>query len=196
MSRIPSNPLRALSSTVRVLLALVAVAAALAPAAGAHGQAPLRSSERIDELNIYDAYLSQQCDQEVVATLSGVERRTVYRGRSATSPAFEVSTFDGRITWQAPATGRTYRDRLDSTLHITYPHGLELFEPARITVTGQHGGTFPIGGGPAGSGVLVYDATIYSHDDAGLPFWSVNGDPLVKYGSFDWTAKRICARLA
>ena len=56
-----------------------------------------------------------------------------------------------------------------SVLHISYPEGIELLKPARITVVGQHGGTFPIGGGPAGTGVLVYDATIYAELD-GFPF--------------------------
>ena len=194
MSR-TSTSLCARSRTITLLLALVALAAVLAPAAGAHDQAPLRTSERFT-LNIYDSYLSVQCDQEVVATLSGVERRAIFRGRTATSPAYELTTFDGRITWEAPATGKTYSDRMASLLHISYPNGIELFEPARITVTGQHGGTFPIGGGPAGTGVLVYDATVYALDDAGFPFWSVNGVPTFQRGTFDATARRICARLA
>ena len=81
-----------------------------------------------------------------------------------------------------------------SLLTISYPQGIELFEPARITVTGQHGGTFPIGGGPAGTGVLAYDATVYAVID-GFPFWTLNGDPTFQRGTFDWTAARICARL-
>ena len=189
-----SNPLRALPRTLLLLLALAALAAVVAPAASAGGQAPLRSSEKV-ELNIYDAYLSQQCGVEVVATLSGTERRTIYRGRTATSPAHELTTFDGRITWLARATGKTYTDRMASLLHISYPEGIEIWKPARVTVTGQHGGTFPIGGGPAGTGVLVYDATIYA-EDQGFPYWFVNGDPIVQRGTFDWTTKRICARLA
>lgn len=193
MTASPSNPFRALSRMIRLLLALVALAAVIAPAASAHGQAPLRSSEKV-ELNIYDAHLSQACGQEVVATLSGTERRTIFSGRTATSPAHELTTFDGRITWQAPATGRSYSDRMASLLTITYPEGIELFKPARVTVTGQHGGTFPIGGGPAGTGVLVYDATVYAEAD-GFPYWFVNGDPTFQRGTFDATAKRICARL-
>ena len=61
------NPLRALSRTVVLLLALAALAAVVAPAASARGQAqaPLRSSEKV-ELNIYDAYLSQQCGVDII----------------------------------------------------------------------------------------------------------------------------------
>jgi hypothetical protein len=197
MTRSATSPFRALSRTVGLLLALAALAAVLAPAASAHGRAPapIRTSETF-ELNIYDSHLSIQCDQEVVATLSGTERRTIYLGRTPTSPATELNTFDGRITWQAPATGKSYSDRMASVLHISYPQGIDLFNPARITVLGQHGGTFPIGGGPAGTGVLVYDATIYSLADDGSPYWSVDGDPVAQHGNFAQTAKRICARLA
>jgi len=187
------TPLRALHRMLLLLLLAVVCASVAVPAASSHGTAPLRSTEKV-ELNIYDAYLSQHCGIEVVGTLSGVERRTVYRGREATSPAREVTTFDGRITWQNRATGATYSDRMASVLHIAYPEGIELFKPARITVVGQHGGTFPIGGGPAGTGVLVYDATVYAEAD-GFPYWFVEGDPVVQRGTFDWTTRRICARL-
>ena len=195
MTRSPSNPLRALSRTVRLLLALVALAAVVAPAASAHGQAPaLRSSEKV-ELNIYDAYLSVACGVEVVATLSGTERRTIYRGRTATSPAHELTTFDGRITWQVAG----HRQDVHATAWracCTSPTRRASSSSSRPASrsTGQHGGTFPIGGGPAGTGVLVYDATVYAEAD-GFPYWFVNGDPTFQRGTFDATAKRICARL-
>jgi hypothetical protein len=187
-----STSLRTLGRALSLLLALAVVAVA-APAASAHGSAPLRSSEQVD-LNIYDAYLSQQCGVEVVATLSGTERRTVYHGRDVASPAREVATFDGRITWLARESGKTVADRMWSVLHISYPEGIELWKPARVTVTGRHGGTFPIGGGPAGTGVLVYDATIYA-EDQGFPYWFVEGDPTIQHGTFERTTQRICAQL-
>jgi hypothetical protein len=192
MTHRPSTSLRALRRTLLLLLVL-ALAAVAAPAASAHGEAPLRSSEKV-ELNIYDAHLSQACGVEVVATLSGTQRRTVYHGRDAASPAREIATFDGRITWLARESGKTYADRMGSVLHIAYPEGIELFKPARVTVVGEHGGTFPIGGGPAGTGILVYDATVYAEAD-GFPYWFVNGDPTVQRGTFDWTTRRICAQL-
>jgi hypothetical protein len=182
------NPFRA----AQRMLALAAVAAAVvAPVAAA--STPLRSSEEVN-LNIYDAYLSQQCGVEVVATLSGTQQRRIYRGRDAASPARELTTFDGRITWLARATGKSYADRMSSVLHISYPEGIELFKPARVTVIGRHGGTFPVGGGPAGDGVLVYDATVYA-EDQGFPYWFVNGDPVSQHGNFAGTARRICDRL-
>ena len=188
MTRRLHNPFR---RTLALVLALAAVAAVAAPVAAAH--APLRSSEEVN-LNIYDAYLSQQCGVEVVATLSGTEVRRIHRGHDAASPARELPTFDGEITWLARATGKSYTDRMSSVLHISYLEGIELFKPARVTVTGRHGGTFPIGGGPAGSGVLVYDATVYA-EDQGFPYWFVDGDPIFQHGTFAWATKRICDRL-
>lgn len=187
------NPLRTLPRTLALLLTLAAVAAVVAPVATAHGKPPLRSSQEVD-LNIYDAYLSQHCGVEVVATLSGTEQRRIYRGDDPASPARELTTFDGEITWLARTTGKSYSDRMRSLLHIVYPEGIELWKPARVTVTGRHGGTFPIGGGPAGSGILVYDATIYA-EDQGFPYWFVNGDAVFQHGTFAWTTQRICARL-
>ena len=193
MTRRLHNPFRAAPRMLALLLALAAVGAVLAPVAAARPNAPIRSSEEVN-LNIYDAYLSQRCGVEVVATLSGTEERRIYRGRDATSPARELTTFDGKITWLARATGKSYADRMSSVLHISYPEGIELFKPARVTVTGSHGGTFPIGGGPAGSGILVYDATVYA-EDQGFPYWFVNGDPVFQHGNFARTTKRICDRL-
>ena len=184
------NPFRTATRALALLLTITAVAA---PAATAHGNPPLKSSEQVN-LNIYDAYLSQHCGVEVVATLSGTQQRRIYRGRDAAAPARELTTFDGTITWLARATGKSYADRMSSVLHISYPEGIELFKPARVTVTGRHGGTFPIGGGPAGDGILVYDATVYA-EDQGFPYWFVNGDPVFQRGTFARTTKRICDRL-
>jgi hypothetical protein len=193
MTRHLHKPFRTARLTLALVLALAAVATVVAPIAAAGAHAPLRSSEEVN-LNIYDAYLSQRCGVEVVATLSGTEVRRIYRGRDAASPARELTTFEGKITWLARATGKSYADRMSSVLHISYPEGIELFKPARVTVTGRHGGTFPIGGGPAGSGILVYDATVYA-EDQGFPYWFVNGDPVFQRGTFASTTKRICAQL-
>lgn len=193
MTRHLHNPSRTASRMLALLLTVAAVAAVAAPVAAARPHAPLRSSEEVN-LNIYDAHLSQQCGVEVVATLSGTQERRIDRGRTATSPARELTTFDGKITWLARASGKSYTDRMSSVLHISYPEGIELFKPARVTVIGRHGGTFPIGGGPAGTGILVYDATVYA-EDQGVPYWFVNGDPVSQHGNFAGTARRICDRL-
>ena len=71
-------------------------------------------------------------------------------------------------------------------MRIDYPEGIELWKPARVTVTGLHGGTFPIGGGPAGKlGTLVYDATVYATDDEGFPYWFTEGGPSSMSGNFE-----------
>ena len=88
-----------------------------------------------------------------------MHKPTLYTGKRAGDAAYELDTFDGRITWLNRANGKTYSDAIRSAIHIKYPEGVELFKPARVTVTGLHGGTFPIGGGQAGLGVLVYSRT-------------------------------------
>jgi Ni/Co efflux regulator RcnB len=193
MTERPYNPFRTMLCTLALLLTVAAVAAVAAPVATAQAKPPLRSSEQV-ELNIYDAHLSRHCGVEVVATLSGTEQRRIYRGHTPASPAHELTTFDGQIVWQARTTGKTYADRMSSVLHISYPEGIELWKPARVTVTGRHGGTFPIGGGPAGTGILRYDATVYA-EDQGFPYWFTNGDPVFQHGTFAWTTRRICAQL-
>jgi hypothetical protein len=182
MTRRPHNTLRAAARTLALWLTLAAVAAVAAAAATARGNPPLRSSEEV-ELNIYDAYLSQECGVEVVATLTGTEERRIHLGDYLASPARELATFDGEITWLARATGKSHADRMSSALHISYPEGIELGKPACVTVTGRHGATFPIGDGPAGSGILIYDGTVYA-EDKGFPYWFVHGDAVFQHGTF------------
>jgi hypothetical protein len=185
--------IRTLTRALGVVLTLAAIAVAVAPEASAHRNQPLRSTETFT-LDIYDSYLSRACGVEVVATLEVTERRNVFLGADEAAPARELTTYDGDITWLARASGATYSDKLKSTLEIAYPQGIELWKPARVTVVGRNGGTFPIGGGPAGTGILVYDATVYAIDQ-GFPYWFVDGDPVHKLGLFDLTTRRICAAL-
>jgi hypothetical protein len=184
---------RTMSRVLGAALVLAAIAAAVAPGASARKSPPLRSTETFT-LNIYDSYLSQACGVEVVATLTATERRNVYLGADEASPAGEITTYDGEITWLNRASGATYSDKLKSTLTIAYPQGIEIGAPARVTVVGRNGGTFPIGGGPAGTGILVYDATVYASNE-GFPYWFVAGDPVHKLGLFDLASRRICAAL-
>ena len=81
--------------------------------ASAHKNPKLRFTETFT-LNIYDAYLSNACGVEVVATLTATEERTVFPGADEDSPASERTTYDGDITWLAPASGATYSDELKS----------------------------------------------------------------------------------
>jgi hypothetical protein len=185
--------LRTLCRVLGVALVLAAIAVAAAPGASARKNPPLRSTETFT-LNIYDSYLSQACGVEVVADLTATERRSVYLGATEGSPAAEITSYDGEITWQNRASGATYSDKLKSTLTIAYPEGIELWKPARVTVVGHNGGTFPIGGGPAGTGILVYDATVYASNE-GFPYWFVGGEPIYKLGLFDLATRRICRAL-
>jgi hypothetical protein len=180
------------------VLALAAIAAVAASAASAEQSRQLRMSEEV-HLNIYDSYLSGACGFEVVAELSGLDERKLVLAKegSDSAPAFEVETFVGEITWYARETMKPYTAPLVNRLKIDYPEGVELWKPARITVTGQNGGTFPIGGGPAGKGTLVYDATVYAVDwDTGFPYWFVNGGPISQSGNFERETARICAALS
>jgi hypothetical protein len=185
--------IRNLSRMLALVLLLAAIAVAAAPGASAHKNPKLRFTETFT-LNIYDAYLSSACGVEVVAMLTATEERTVFPGADEDSPASERATYDGEITWLAPASGATYSDTLKSRLTIEYPQGIGIWKPARVTVEGRNGGTFPIGGGPAGKGTLVYDATVYAQHQ-GFAYWFVNGDPVEEHGNFDRTDERICAAL-
>jgi hypothetical protein len=173
-----------------VALILAAIVVAEAPEASGRNNPPLRSTETFT-LNIYGSYLSSACGVEVVATLTATQRRNVYLGANEASPATEITTYEGEITWLARASGATYSDNLNSTLTIAYPQGIEIWKPARVTVVGRNGGTFPIGGGPAGTGILVYNATVYASYE-GFPYWFTDGDPVYQLGSFDLTTRRIC----
>ena len=80
----PSNhkPHRTRARLRAALLALVAIAAVTAPTAGANRNAPITTSLEL-ELNIYDAHLSQACDTEVVAVLSGLLQKKVVVGKTS-----------------------------------------------------------------------------------------------------------------
>ena len=107
MTHSPSNPLRALRARSCCCWPWRPSPPSSRPRRARTGQAPLRSSEQV-ELNIYDAHLSEACGQSRWSRPSPAPTADVYRGRDAASPALELPTFDGRITWLARATGKTY----------------------------------------------------------------------------------------
>jgi hypothetical protein len=105
-------------------------------------------------------------------------------------------TVDGEITWYAPATGKTYSDELHNRSRIEYPQGVDDWPaPAHVTVTGSHGGTFPVGDGPPGQGKFEYEAQIYSVDPDGFPYIFVDSEPTWTGGNFDRANEKICAAL-
>lgn len=77
-----------------------------------------------------------------------------------------------------------------------FPEGVDWFKPARITVTGTHGGVFPVGGGPAGGGMLVYDGFIFGQDEEGFVYTAAEGAPISSSGGFEAATQRICEALA
>jgi hypothetical protein len=175
-------------------LGLVGLAAVLAPTANAGPGRAVEDSLQIDDLNIYDPYLTQACGFEVVGFVSGLLERKVDLGNGKRVAVSETQTFDGTITWVARASGNTYADRLHSKSRIEYPEGLDLWLPAHVTVTGTNGGTFPGDGGPPGHGTFEYDAQIYAVDGVFAYVFPV-GDPTWNGRSFERAPEKVCAAL-
>jgi hypothetical protein len=180
-------------SRIRILLlALLALAAATAPTASA--QAPLHDSLEL-ELETFDLHATTACETWVFANVSGVlERRLYFTNDGAVDR--QVETFRGRITWYTRGSDKAYSSAIVNKSLIEFPEGVDLFKPVRITVTGMHGGVFPIGGGPAGTGTLVYEGFMYAQDDEGFVYTAVEGDPISMSGNFEATNRRICEALA
>jgi hypothetical protein len=175
-----------------VLLALVALAAVTAPTAAA--TPPVSDSLEL-ELEIFDLDTTTACGTWVFATVSGTAERHLYLNDDGSIDR-QVETFRGRITWLTRDSDKTYSSTIVNKIVIELPNGVDLFNPVRITVTGMHGGVFPIGGGRAGSGMLVYDGFMYAQDDAGFVYWAIEGAPISSGGNFDKAAQQICEALA
>jgi len=179
------------------LLALLAVLAtvALSVPAGATAARPAEDVLEM-ELEIFDLHLTTACGGPwVFADVSFRLERSVQRDRNGNVERLN-ETVTGEITWFTRGTGKSYTSELNSKTTVTFPEGIDWFKPAIVTVTGRHGGTFPIGGGPAGNGKLVYDGFIYGVDDDGVPYWSTEGDAIFSEGNFAQETQRICAALA
>jgi hypothetical protein len=179
-----------------LLLALLACAAVIAPATSANSSAPLRDSFELPELELFDLDTTTACGGEwVFANLSGSVDRTLYLDKDG-NVDHQIEAFHGRITWFTRGSGKSYSSTIVNRVRIDFPEGTgELFLPVKVTVTGQHGGVFPIGGGPAGVGTLTYDGFWYAQDDAGFTYWATEGAPTSMNGNFHGTTRRICAAL-
>lgn len=174
-------------------LAALALAAVAVPAAGAE-PAP-RPAQAEVEVELFDLHVSSACGSDVFAIVSAKLDTRIQRDRSGAVRAM-TETLRGHITWFTRDTGKSYSSPLANVVHTEFPQGLEPQAPARITVVGLHGGTFPIGGGPPGAGVLVYDGTVVIADED-RPFVVADGsDPLAAFGNFASTTRRICAALS
>jgi hypothetical protein len=179
-------------------LALVSLAAVIAPAANAGPDRTMKMSFHLDELNLWDRALSEACGFEVVALVEGEIEKKLERGKGPGGVAArETQTFDGTITWIARASGNTYTDKIENRSKIEYPQGVDDFWlPAHVTVTGSHGGTFPFGGGMPGNGKFEYDAIIYSADPEGFPYITPVSDPIYEGRGFERATAKICAALS
>jgi hypothetical protein len=185
-----------LTRTRIMLLALFAVAAVIVPTAGANPNAPVRSSFELPDLEIFDLHLTTACGgTRVFANVSGTVDRTLYFDNDG-NVDHAIEALHGRITWFTRGTGTSYSSSIVNRSRIDFPEGVDFFAPATITVTGHHGGTFPIGGGPPGGGTLKYNAFIYTIGDDGFPYTAVEGDPISMSGNFEGTTRRICEALA
>jgi hypothetical protein len=177
-----------------LLLALVAFAAVLAPTATAKG-GPVTDSLDL-QLEIFDLSASTACGLDVFANLEGTIDRRLYVGKDG-KPAYQIEAFHGRIEWFTRGTGKSYSSSIVNRTRIDFVGGTdELFTPVVVTTTGEHGGVFPIGGGPAGHGTLVYDGFWYAQDDAGFLYWATDGPPVSMSGNFETTNRRICKALS
>jgi hypothetical protein len=188
-----------LTRTRILLLALLALAAvAVAPTAGA--QPPVRSTFELPELELFDLSTSTVCGADVFANVSGTVERRLYFDRDG-AVTHQIENFQGRITWFTRGTGKSYSSAIVNKVRIDFPEGADLFKPVRISVTGLHGGVFPLfidngGSGPAGSGTLVYDGFMYAQDDEGFVYWAAEGAPVSMSGNFEGAARRICNAVA
>jgi hypothetical protein len=175
-----------------LLLALLASAAMTASTAGA--QRPLERSFELPEITSSDAHLSAACGVDVSASFSGVYEEKLFRGKDG-AVDHQVDSFDGRVTWSTEG-GNAYSSEINSKMTVEYPDGFDLFDPARVTVTGRNGGIVLIGGTPPpGSGTLVFDGFVFSIDEEGFALWAVEGDPIEASGNFEQMTERICAAL-
>jgi hypothetical protein len=177
-----------------LVFAVLAIAAVAVPAASAKPQSGDTAHLDID-LEIFDLATSTACDADVFANVSVSITSRIHRDRTGAVDSLD-ETFHGTIQWFTRGTGKSYSSNLEVLVHSEFPEGVDFFKPAKITVIGKNGGVFPIGGGPAGTGILHYDGFIYTVGDDDRPYVTTEGDPIWKVGDFTSTTNRICAALA
>lgn len=177
-----------------LLLAVLAIAAVAVPAASAKPRPDDTAHLDID-LEIFDLATSTACNADVFANVSVSITSRLHRDRSGAVDSMD-ETYRGKIQWFTRGTGKSYSSTIEALVHNEFPEGVDFFKPAKITVVGKNGGVFPIGGGPAGTGILRYNGFIYTVGDDDRPYVTTDGDPVWKLGDFALATKRICAALA
>jgi len=182
-----------------VALMIVGIAAVVAPTAnaGAKEDRTLTKSFSMDDLNIFDLQLTTACGTEVDGLISFTQENKLVLGTDRKVAAHETVTAKGTITWYAPATGKTYTDKLDARAHIEYPEGTADWPaPAHVTITGRNGGTLLYDGyGFPGTGKFEYEAQIYSTDWDGFPYIFAVTEPDWSAKGFERATEKICSAL-
>jgi hypothetical protein len=168
------------------------IAAIVIPTAGA--SAPIREEVVFSDVTFEDFYLSDACGTTVLDTVS-VSVSVTFFPAAHVSPAHEVDTLNGSITYSSPDTGNSLTRPMNGTSHAVYPEGTEPGSPALLTMTGVNTSSFT-GTAPPGSGQLVADGTIQFLDDLGVPVTAFESSDIVSMrGTYAATTAAICAAL-
>jgi len=172
---------------------LVALIAAIAiPTAGA--SPPIREEIVFTDITYDDFYLSDACGTTVLDTVNVALTATFFPAAHG-SPAHEVDTLRGSITYSSPDTGNSVTRPLNGTSHAVYPEGTDPGDPALMTILGVNA-TSLTGTAPPGSGQLVANGTILFVDDLGVPVTTFDTSDIVSMtGNFVATTAGICAAL-
>jgi hypothetical protein len=168
------------------------IAAIVIPTAGA--SAPIREEVVFSDVTFEDFYLSDACGTTVLDTVS-VSVSLTFFPAAHVSPAHEVDTLNGSITYSSPDTGNSLTRPMNGTSHAVYPEGTEPGSPAHMTITGVNTSSLT-GTAPPGSGQLVADGTILFLDDLGVPVTTFETSGIVSMrGTYAATTAAICAAL-
>ena len=152
-------------------LAVVAVLAVIAPTANAGKDRTIEESFTLDRPADRRLVAHGACGFEVGAYRQRHARRQARaRHRPEARRARDVEVRRPHHLDRGGA-GKTYTDEIENTSKIEFPEGVDDFGlPAHVTVTGSHGGTFPVGDGPPGHGKFEYEAGFLIGGPDELPF--------------------------
>jgi hypothetical protein len=156
--------------------------------------APIREEIVFTDVTFEDFYLSDACGTTVLDTVT-VRVSVTFFPAAHGSPAHEVDTLNGRITYSSPDTGNSLTRPMNGTSHAVYPEGIEPGSPAHMTITGVNTSSLT-GTAPPGSGQLVADGTILFLDDLGVPVTTFETSGIVSMrGTYAATTAAICDAL-
>jgi hypothetical protein len=168
------------------------IAAIAIPTAGAG--APIREQVVFTDVTYEDFYLTDACGTTVLDTVT-VSLSATFFPAAHGSPANEVDTLSGSITYSSPDTGSSVTRPMNGTSHAVYPEGTDPGSPALLTLTGVNS-TSLTGTAPPGSGQLVANGTILFLDDLGVPVTTFDTSDIVSMsGNYAATTAGICAAL-